>query len=106
MKRSMLGTIACMLILGGILLASQKDAEAVTVEPVVFDLNYVLNWSQDPPTADIKDTPLIDVFGVASFGTITLSENATDNTKVDIVVDLVGNGIHKIQGVRSVYHYR
>lgn len=63
---------------------------------IVFDLNYVIEWEK----GSVKNKSVQNVFGVASFGTISLNDNGNG---VDIVVNLTGAGIHKIQMIALNY---
>lgn len=72
----LLSLVVAVMILGAV----GTHAEAVT--SVTFDLNCVISGAGCPPSA--------------SFGTVTLTDNGNN---VDVVVDLAGAGVHKVQKV-------
>ena len=79
-KTATLGVILCFCIIM-VMAVSVKRVEALT-----FDLNCIISGSSCTPSV--------------SFGTVVLTDNGSN---VDITVDLVGSGVHKIMSVNLNY---
>jgi hypothetical protein len=57
--------------------------QVAPVQALTFDLNCVISSAGCAPTV--------------SYGTITITDNVANSNKVDVTVNLVGGGIHKVQ---------
>jgi len=84
--KKLLWIITGVVIVGLMLMPGRADA-------ISYDLNTVIDWE----TGNVTNTPVSSVFpGYTTFGTISFTDNGTN---VDISVNLVGNGIHKVQSI-------